>query len=170
MLFCGAPDDPATPRSEQANLYATLTEINHFSDPAIPFSAQYGTDGPRLVDEGTAYDATYLLTQPHRSPEARRDALAHVGSYLFHELTTPLGLRLDHSRMKRNPEAPFRSLGTFGVWFPRGLLLRLAARGACQRVLELWRSGDGSSLFALTAAEKAVMEAAVARATTDPAL
>jgi serine/threonine protein kinase len=33
-LFCGAPDDPATPRQEQANVYATLTELNHFADPA----------------------------------------------------------------------------------------------------------------------------------------
>src|SRR5262249_17840800 len=33
MLSCSAPDDPATPRSEQANVYATLTEINHFADP-----------------------------------------------------------------------------------------------------------------------------------------
>ena len=45
--FCGAPDDPATPRIEQANIYATLTELNHFGDPSIPFAAQYGADGPR---------------------------------------------------------------------------------------------------------------------------
>src|SRR5262249_53078535 len=48
LLFCGAPDDPATPRGEQANIYATLTELNHFADPEVPFSAQYGSDGPRL--------------------------------------------------------------------------------------------------------------------------
>ncbi len=130
FLFCGAPDDPATPADEQANLYATLTEVNHFSDPAIPFSAQYGTDGPRLVDEGMAYDSTYLLTLAHRTPDARRDAMAHLGSYLFHELTTPLGLRLERLRLSRGV-LPFRSFGTYGVWFPRGLLLRLAARRAC---------------------------------------
>ena len=137
FLFCGAPEDPATPRIEQANLYATLTELNHFADPAIPFSAQYGTDGPRLVDEGQAYDQVYLLTQQHplaRTP--RHVTLSQMGNYLFHELTTPLSLRLDQSRLKRNAVAPFRSLGTFGVWFPRGLLLRLAARSACQRLLD----------------------------------
>src|SRR5262249_24406038 len=141
FLFCGAPEDPATPRPDQANLYATLTELNHFTDPAIRFSAQYGTDGPRLVDEGPAFDHLYLLTQQHRSPEGRRHALAHMGSYLFHEITTPLGLRLDQARMKRNPAAPFRSLGTFGVWFPRGLLLRLAAREACLNLIQEWQSG-----------------------------
>jgi serine/threonine protein kinase len=177
LLFCGAPEDPATPRPEQANLYATLTELNHFADSAISFSAQYGTDGPRLVDDGRAFDHTYLLTQAHRSPEGRRDALAHVGSYLFHELTTPLGLRLDQGRLKK-AGSPFRSLGTFGVWFPRGLLLRVAARGACRRILEEWQSGGqspgsgpvGHTPTPLTPAEQSVLEAACARALADPEL
>jgi hypothetical protein len=170
MLFCGAPEDPATPRSEQANLYAALTELNHFADPAILFSAQYGTDGPRLVDEGSAFDHTYLLTQTHRTPEARRDSLAHLGSYLFHELTTPLGLRLDQVRLKHNPETPFRSLGTFGVWFPRGLLLRLAARHACERLLEEWQSGGSADSAPLTGPEQSVLDAALARVLADPEL
>ncbi len=167
FLFCGAPEDPATPRNEQANLYATLTELNHFADPAIPFSAQYGTDGPRLVDEGRSYDQVYLLTQQHRSPEARRDALSHMGSYLFHEITTPLGLRLDNCRLKRNLQSPFRSLGTFGVWFPRGLLLRLAARNACQRLLEDWQAGAGEGL---TGPEQSLLEVSYARVVADPEL
>jgi serine/threonine protein kinase len=139
LLFCGAPDDPATPPDELANLYATLTEVNHFSDPSVPFTAQYGSDGPRLVDEGTAYDCNYLVTLSHRTPEARRDAMSHLGSYLFHELTTPLGLRLDRTRLARGV-LPFRNFGTYGVWFPRGLLLHLAARGACRHLLEKWQA------------------------------
>jgi hypothetical protein len=139
FLFCGAPDDPATPPAELANLYATLTEVNHFSDPSVPFTAQYGSDGPRLVDEGMAYDSCYLVTLSHRTPEARRDAMAHVGSYLFHELTTPLGTRLEQTRLARGV-LPFRSFGTYGVWFPRGLLLHLAGRGACRRLLEQWQA------------------------------
>lgn len=165
FLFCGAPDDPATPKPEQANLYATLTELNHFSDPALPFSAQYGTDGPRLVDEGQAYDQVYLLPQRHRSPEAQRDVVSHAGSYLFHEMTTPLSLKLDQSRLRRG-QTPFRSIGTFGVWFPRGLLLRLAARSACGRLLEEWQAGG----TALNLAEQAVLNAGLARATADPEL
>ena len=164
MLFCGAPDDPATPRQEQANLFATLTELNHFSDPQISFVAQYGTDGPRLVDEGPPFDNTYLLSLENRSPESRRDAMAHLGSYLFHDLTTPLGIRLDASRMRRDPEAsPFRSLGTYAVWFPRGLLLRLAAREGCRRLIEEWQAvGEPSSY--------AELEAANARLLADPEL
>ena len=139
FLFCGAPDDPATPPAELANLYATLTEVHHFSDPSVPFTAQYGTDGPRLIDEGAVFDSNYLMTLTHRTPEARRDAMAHLGSYLFHEMTTPLGTRLERTRIARGV-LPFRSFGTYGVWFPRGLLLHLAARGACQRLFEQWQA------------------------------
>jgi serine/threonine protein kinase len=175
FLFCGAPDDPATPQPEQANLYATLTELNHFGDPAIPFTAQYGPDGPRLVEDGPPFHHTYLLTQRHRTPECRRDVMAHLGSYLFHELTTPLGLRLDRLRSgrvgsgsdRRGPAEPpgcaFRSLGTYGVWFPRGLLLRLAARGACGRLLEEWQAvGEPTA--------RAELEAVRARVLADPEL
>jgi serine/threonine protein kinase len=144
FVLCGAPDDPATPPAEQANVYATLTELNHFADAAIPFTAQYGSDGPRLVDQGPPYDGAYVLTLANRSPDARQDAVTHLGSYLFHELTTPLGLRLDQSRQQ--PAAvnctPFRSFGTYSVWFPRGLLLRLAARTACKRIVEAWQAAD----------------------------
>jgi hypothetical protein len=165
FLFCGAPADPATPKSEQANIYATLTELNHFADPAIPFAAQYGADGPRLVDQGQAYHHTYLLQAPHRGPEALRDVVAHLGSYLFHELATPLGLRLD--RHRHEPAAPgattFRSLGTYAVWFPRGLLLRLAARQACHALLEEWQvQGEPTA--------RAEVEAACARTLADSEL
>jgi len=170
LVFCGAPDDPATPPGEQANIYATLTELNHFADPCVPFAAQYGVDGPRLVDEGSAFDSVYILPHANRSPESRRDALAHLGSYLFHELTTPLGLRLDACRLKR-PAADavcFRSLGTYGIWFPRGLLLRLAARRVCQRLLEQWQAPVKEDL--LLGEEGALLEAAQARVLADPEL
>lgn len=164
-LFCGTPTDPATPKPEQANVYATLTELSHFTDPAIPFSAQYGADGPRLVDEGKPFTSVYVQHMPNRTPEALRDAVAHLGSYLFHELTTPLGLRLDRSR--KRPGEPgatcFRSFGTYSIWFPRGLLLRLAARQALKQLMEDWMATGAPSAFA-------EVEAGCARVLADPEL
>jgi eukaryotic-like serine/threonine-protein kinase len=170
LVFCGAPDDPATPPAEQANVYATLTELNHFADPCVPFAAQYGLDGPRLSDEGSAFDNVYVLPNVNRTPESRRDSLAHLGSYLFHELTTPLGLRLEGSRLKRSPGdvVSFRSLGTYGIWFPRGLLLRLAARHVCQRLLEQWQTPVKEEL--LLGEENAQLDGAQARILADPEL
>src|SRR5262249_26813914 len=162
---CGAPQDPATPKAEQANVYATLTELNHYADPGIRFSAQYSTDGPRTVENGPPFQQVYLLQLAHRSPEALRDAVAHLGSYLFHELTTPLGLRLDRCRRPATDAGltPFRSFGTYAVWFPRGLLLRQAARQACARLLSEWQSAG----YPPAPAE---VDAACAAPLADPAL
>src|SRR5262249_25959613 len=41
FLMAGAPGDPATPVAEQANLYATLTEIAHYSEPSVEFAGIY---------------------------------------------------------------------------------------------------------------------------------
>src|SRR5207248_4087592 len=150
VLFCGAPDDPATSPGEQANLYATLTEINHYQDPTVSFSAQYGIDGPRLGENHAPFNAVYLMTMPHRTPGARRDVLSRLSSYLFHEITTPLGLRLENCRHVPQGEAvtPFRSFGTYSVWFPRGLLVRQAARQAALVLVSQWRNSDQASASA----------------------
>jgi serine/threonine protein kinase len=164
LLFLGAPEDPATPKQELANIYATLTELHHFADPSIPFSAQYGIDGPRLIDEGPAFDTTYLMPLTHRTAECRRVTMAHLGSYLFHEITTPLGIRLDRTREAPQPGATlFRAMGTYGVWFPRGLMLRLAARTALQRILESWQSEGPLG-------SRAELDASHARIIADPEL
>jgi eukaryotic-like serine/threonine-protein kinase len=163
LLFCGAPDDPATPPAELANLYGTLTEINHYTEGVTAFNAQYGTDGQRQVEQGPPYDAVYLLPQRERSPDARRDVVAHAGSYLFHELITPLGPRLERIRQTTptagawgTPLGTFRCFGTHAVWFPRGLLLRLAARRVVGTLLEQWASDEAVShqLSAISQKEK----------------
>jgi eukaryotic-like serine/threonine-protein kinase len=155
FLCIGATHDPATPKPELANTYATLTELNHYSDPTIPFAAQYGPDGQRIIDHGAPFNSVYLLPLAHRSPQALEETVTHLGNYLFHELTTPLGLRLDNVRKEDMPgetgpdpglpPAALRSFGTFAVWFPRGLLLHVAARQACRRLIEQWiAQGPGS--------------------------
>jgi eukaryotic-like serine/threonine-protein kinase len=174
FVMGSAPNDPATPKPEQANVYATLTEINHFADPAISFSAQYGADAQRVIDHGTAYNSVYLLPLANRAPEALDDAVAHLGSYLFHEMTTPLGLRLEQTRRSHEGNSsamlgalttPFRSFGTYAVWFPRGLLLRLAARKACQRIVEGWLAPGDSELGARIRSRIGEL---VDKATSDP--
>src|SRR5947208_142297 len=136
LLMCGAAQDTATPKHELANIYAALTELNHFSDPSIPFAAEYGSEGQRIVDQGSPFHSVYLLPLAHRSPDALDETVAHLGSYLFHELTTPLGLRLEQMRHEdelgesgpaiNQLSVPLRSFGTYAVWFPRGLMLNLA--------------------------------------------
>jgi len=129
-----APFDPATPAIEQANLYATLTELNHFHDDGVPFQARYDPNGPLFADHGPAFGCMYLTLRRDRTPDALRECVARVATYLTHDLATPLGADLDRRR-EAEPAAhavPFRAFGTATVWYPRGLLLHVRCpNGVC---------------------------------------
>jgi hypothetical protein len=142
FVYTSAPGDPATGDLELANLYAGLTELNHYADPDVTFTAQYGgPEGPKVEGRGLPFTASYLLPMPQRSSAAFRDVISHLAGYVAHDLTTPLGTALEQLR-QRPPgfgRSPFRTFGTYGVWFPRGLLLRAAAQRICLRLLKVWR-------------------------------
>jgi len=149
FIFSGAPDDANSPPMELANIFATLTELNHYADPEVKFAAQYGGPEGQSVDgRGLPFDATYLLPMADRTAEAFRDCVSHLAGYVTHDLTTPLGTGLEKIRKAKPPlgRTPFRGFGTFGVWYPRGLLLRSAARQLCARMLRSWSAFGGVAL------------------------
>jgi serine/threonine protein kinase len=146
FVYASAPSDPATSDRELANLYATLTELNHYADTDMTFVAQYGgSEGPKVEGKGLPFDATYLLPMPERNATAFRDCVSHLAGYVAHDLTTPLGPALEQARRKPTGfgKSPFRGFGTYGVWFPRGLLLRAAAQRICLDLIRGWLA-DGA--------------------------
>ncbi len=143
FVYASAPNDPNTSDPELANLYAAITELNHYADPEVPFVAHYGgPEGPKVEGRGLPFTSTYLMPMPERSPSAFRDGLSHLAGYVSHDLTTPLGSALEQlrSRPVGFDNSPFRSFGTCGLWFPRGLLLRAAAQKICLKLLKEWKA------------------------------
>jgi len=141
FVLAGAPEDTSSPPEELANIFASLTELNHFSDPDVAFTAQYGgPEGPISEGRGLPFTATYLLPMAERSGDALRDCISHLAGYVTYDLTTPLGGGLEAIRHMPPPmgRTPFRGFGTFGVWYPRGLLLRSAARQICIDTVRGW--------------------------------
>jgi hypothetical protein len=142
FVYAAAPTDPNTGDSELANLYAAITELNHFADPDVSFVAHYGgPEGPRVEGKGLPFTSTYLLPMSERSPAAFRDCVSHLAGYVAHDMTTPLGVALEQIRSQPVgfDRSPFRTFGTYGVWFPRGLLLRAAAQKICLSLLKEWK-------------------------------
>jgi eukaryotic-like serine/threonine-protein kinase len=166
FVYCSAPGDPGTGDYELANLYAGLMELNHYADPDVTFTAHYGgPDGPKVEARGLPFTATYLLPMPERTSAAFRDVVSHLSGYIAHDLTTPLGAALEQLR-QRPPglgRSPFRTFGTYGVWYPRGLLLRAAAQRICIRLLRIWREDAPP-------ADMTAVDALVEHATTDSRL
>jgi hypothetical protein len=143
FVYAAAPNDPNSPDAELANVYATITELNHYADPDVTFVGQYGSlEGPKVEGHGLPFNSTYLLPMPERKSGYFRDCISHLAGYVAHELTTPLGSALE--RLRQQPagfdRSPFRSFGTYGVWFPRGLLLRCAAQKITLELLKVWKS------------------------------
>jgi eukaryotic-like serine/threonine-protein kinase len=166
FVYAAAPTDSITSDAELANIYAAVTELNHYADPDVSFVAHYGgPEGPRVESRGLPFTSSYLLPMPERTPEAFRDCVSHLAGYVAHDLTTPLGAVLE--RVRAQPvgfdKSPFRSFGTYGVWFPRGLLLRSAAQKICVGLLKGWKADAAP-------ADPEPMKAVVARATADPRL
>src|SRR5262245_23571495 len=139
FLYLGAPTDPTTPPEEGANVYATLTELNHYADDSITFRSKYGgPDGPQVESPAPPFSTVYLIQRDGRAPGAAAECAERLAAYLCLDLTTPLGADLDRSRDQGH--VLFRSFGTGGVWFPRGLLLRSAARHICERLIVRWQA------------------------------
>ena len=102
FIYAAAPNDPGTPDHELANLYATLTELNHYADEDVGFAAHYGgSEGPKVEANGLPFSATYLLPMPDRTSASFRDCVAHLAGYVAHDLTTPLGVALEQLRLQQ---------------------------------------------------------------------
>ncbi|HEY3789560.1 MAG TPA: tubulin-like doman-containing protein, partial [Urbifossiella sp.] len=141
FLYAASPSDPSTPDHDLANLYAALTELNHYADEDVGFAAHYGgSEGPNVEAKGLPFTATYLMPMPERTSSAFRDCVSHLAGYVAHDLTTPLGAALEQIRLQQTAfgRSPFRGFGTYGVWFPRGLLLRAAAQKICIDLVRSW--------------------------------
>lgn len=138
--FCGSPTDSTTSRLELANVYATAVELNHYGQPDVTYDFHFGPDGPHVSDSGPPFDAVYLVGAGERTPAAVRDAVAHLATYVAAEISSPLGPTMERTRRTAftTQKPGFRSFGTSTVWFPRGLLLRVAARRAVSRLIEVW--------------------------------
>ena len=140
FVYCGAPTDNSTPQGERANVYATLTELHHYSDPSVEFQADYAQHGIQLKDSGAPFSSVYLARVNHRAPDSPREVASRLASYVFHDLVSPMGAYLEFSRQRQAQASitPFRSCGCYAIWFPRGLMLRVAARLAAQRLIQSW--------------------------------
>ena len=69
FVYASAPTHPGTSDHELANLYATLTELNHFADEDVTFTAHYGgPEGPKVEGQGlravSAADGSFSFDLP----------------------------------------------------------------------------------------------------------
>jgi serine/threonine protein kinase len=153
LLMLPPADRQRTRTLQLGNTCAALTELLHFADPEMLFSAQYHEREPTVRDVAPPFERTVLLPLPEETDEvATREVVDQAGEYLYRDLCTPLGRAADLARAGL-PAPPwpargqfYQTFGLFQVAWPRRTLLRTTARQMCQRLVTRWLSKDSKPI------------------------
>jgi hypothetical protein len=136
------------------NLFAALTELNHFSAPGTTFTAVYDEKQRSIRDNEAPYSRCIILPLPPASAdtEAPQQVSGLPADFLYRDLTTLLG-RLADERRAAVPEQQRQPWGlscqTFGLYrisWPRQGLVRQVARRLARLVAQRWKSKDASAI------------------------
>jgi len=147
--------------SQNANTYAALKELNHYSTPGSQFQAVYDPQNLVWVEEKRApFDYTYLVSSQtggeYSILEQRKlcNVIAYkIGLEFSSELAPVMtGMRdnfLNHLiNWDQHPRHNMQGYLTFGlaaIYFPRDRIVQIALNRISLNLLEFWLNGEGQS-------------------------
>jgi serine/threonine protein kinase len=154
VLLHATSPKPSEKDLSQANAYATLSELSHFSRPDAAYPGEPDKGLSAFQPDQPPFDETYLVSLGDGLSKAQADAATDaVAEYLHLDATGPQGIFWDEYRRRSHaaPTAPddelsLRSLGLFRMSFPRQRLMKMATNLFCRRVVEKW-PGTAESLL-----------------------
>lgn len=144
-----------------ANTYAALKELNHYSSPGTRFEACYDMQNLVLVKEPRApFDYTYLISNQtngeytileqqklcnviaHKIALDFLGELAPVAKGMRDNLLTHLIQADNHPRP--NPQG-YLTFGLAAIYFPREIIVKIALNRISLKLLNFWLNGEGQS-------------------------
>lgn len=144
-----------------ANTYAALKELNHYSSPGTRFEACYDMQNLVLVQEPRApFDYTYLVSNQtngeytileqqklcnviaHKIALDFLGELAPVAKGMRDNLLTHLIQADNHPRP--NPQG-YLTFGLAAIYFPREIIVKIALNRISLKLLNFWLNGEGQS-------------------------
>ncbi|CAD5967584.1 tubulin-like doman-containing protein [Planktothrix agardhii] len=144
-----------------ANTYAALKELNHYSSPGTRFEACYDMQNLVLVQEPRApFDYTYLVSNQtngeytileqqklcnviaHKIALDFLGELAPVAKGMRDNLLTHLIQSDNHPRP--NPQG-YLTFGLAAIYFPREIIVKIALNRISLKLLNFWLNGEGQS-------------------------
>ena len=146
-----------------ANTYASLLELQHYSQANAIFSANYETaasavKGERVAQTGPAFQRCVLLPLPEAKAKLTASdnapAVARIGDFLYRDLATVFGQALDQQRLVKfrmsgadlTAGPLMQSIGLYRIRWPRHVLLEQGARRMCSQLVTRWMSKDAKPL------------------------
>jgi hypothetical protein len=135
------------------NLFAALTELNHFSAPGTTFTALYDEKQRPLRDNEAPYSRCIVLPLPQTAEnESPEGAAGLPADFLYRDLTTLLGRLADERRaavpaQARQPWAlACQTFGVYRISWPRQALIRQVAGRLSKQLAERWKSKDAAPI------------------------
>lgn len=156
--------DAVTP-TVLANTYASLAELQRFTEPDAIFSAVYETassavKGERITINGPAFRRCIFSPLPDPvgkvAPTTNQSAVRRVGEFLCRDLASTLGQVMDEQRQARfadlDPEGSqvrqvqLQSFNSYRIHWPRFEILEDASKRLCAQLIQRWMSKDAKPL------------------------
>lgn len=144
-----------------ANTYAALKELNHYSSPGTRFEACYDMQNLVIVQEPRApFDYTYLISNQTNGEytilEQQKlcNVIAHKIALDFLGELAPVvkGMRdnlLTHLiQLDNHPRPNSQGYLTFGlaaIYFPREIIVKIALNQISLKLVNFWLNGEGQS-------------------------
>src|SRR5207248_194862 len=139
------PEKHATRTLALGNAFASLTELSHFCQPGVSFTANFGVKGGLVSDADRPFDRCVAVPFAIEKEEDLSKTAGLAGGYLLRDLTTPVG-RVVEDRCKsvvgKAPQPLLSSFGVLRLSWPRRTILRRMERGLCLRLVRHWMNKD----------------------------
>jgi hypothetical protein len=148
ILLHATSDDSTKRDLARVNAFATLAELNHYSQPtaAYPGDPRHGLN-PCPPGTPPLRDAYLLHLGDELTESAAEAATTSVAEYLFLGVATEAAAVFDRRHRDRRDASGIPALRSFGLdrlHFPKRALVEHAADLLCRHLLERWHTSDES--------------------------
>ena len=149
-IFTVPPHTATAAVDNRPNAYASLLELNHYSDANTEFSAQYRPDQPSIVSADPPFRYTYLVdTSSPRANLGTVDKLVEmIGHSVFLDLTSEFQRQKKSNRdnfdqFLTQPDElgcpqNFMTMGLSAIHFPREKVLEACANRLASHIVGRW--------------------------------
>jgi hypothetical protein len=149
-IFSIPPNTSAVAVDNRPNAYASLLELNHYTDPSTTFTAQYKADQPGIENADPPFRYTYLVDTS--SPAANLGSVDRlvdmIGHSIFLDLTSEFQRQKKSNRdnfdqFLTNPDdlgcpQNYLSMGLAALHFPKEKVLRACASRLARQIVARW--------------------------------
>ncbi len=149
-IFSIPPNTQAVAVDNRPNAYASLLELNHYTDVSTTFTAQYNKDQPGIENADPPFRYTYLVDTS--SPAANLGSIDRlvemVGNSVFLDLTSEFQRQKKSNRdnfdqFLTNPDdlgcpQNYLSMGLAAIHFPKDKVMQACSSRLARQILSRW--------------------------------